>query len=73
MTTDGLTTELIRYETEPTHRMAVPLPPYPPKRVTRRFRRRPRPGAGLPTRAGTVALIVLVGLLLGVVMIVGSL
>jgi len=66
-------TTMIEYATEPTHRRPVPLPPYPPKRVTRRFRRRPRTGTGLPSRAGTVALILLVAAMTVAVFIVGNL
>jgi len=66
-------TILIEYATEPTHRRPVLLPPYPPRRVTRRFRRRPRPGPRLPSRAGTVALVLLVAAMTVAVFIVGNL
>jgi len=66
-------TILIEYATEPTHRRRVPLPPHPPTRVTRRFRRRPRPGPRLPSRAGTVALVLLVASLITAVFIAGNL
>jgi hypothetical protein len=66
-------TILIEYATEPTHRRPVVLPPHPPKRVTRRFRRAPRPGSGLPSRAGTIALILLIVALTVAVFVVGNL
>jgi hypothetical protein len=65
-------TQIIRYETEPTHRMAVPLPPLPPKRLSRRSRRRSRPGTGSPRRAVTVALVLFILVLLGTIVVAGQ-
>ena len=65
-------TQIIRYETEPTHRMAVPLPPQLPKRLSRRSRRRSRPGTGSPRRAVTVALVLLILVLLGAILVAGQ-